>query len=277
VPHAGEGWLDPVDGWAAAASALFYVDCGMRKSRFDVPVLSAATALGVVAWFLPPAYAVAVAGAAILTVAGWLARPVYPALREAGTTLWWALGDRFAERSRHPDLPQPYRSAPPGSRGRARPPTRVPYADDDPDAGPEWPPNLVLDEDDDPDVTSAWPPNLDPEPAPPAYGGPGQRGAGAGAGAEPPPEVAALQDALLVHFADTQRLIRDGNAQLIADLREQNIGLLDTLARLTAESAELRQQMLDADRQSRRSSLISFWGGVAISIPIGVLINLATG
>jgi hypothetical protein len=226
----------------------------MRKSRFDVPVLSAATALGVVAWFLPPPYAVAVAGAAILTVAAWLARPVYPGLREFGGTLWWALGDRFAGRSRQPDLPQPYRSAPPGSAGPVQRPGRVLYSDDDPDM-------------------AEWEPDPDPRPAPPpTYGGPGgdER-------AVPAPEVVALQDALLVQFADTQRLIRDGHAQLIADLQAHNIELLELLGRLEAESADLREQVRDADRQSRRSSLISFWGGVAISIPIGVLINLATG
>jgi hypothetical protein len=253
-----------VDGREAVAQVLFYVHCGMRKSRVDVPVLSAATALGVVAWFLPAPYAIAVAGAAILTVAGWLARPVYPALREAGATLW----DRFAERGRHPDLPQPHRSAPPGTTDRSAPRGTT---------GPVRPPTRVLYEDDEPDDTAEWEPTWDRRPAPPpppAYGGPGQPGADAGA--EPAPEVAALQDALLVQFADTQRLIRDGNAQLIADLRAHNLELLDTLARLEAESAVLREQMLDADRQSRRSSLISFWGGVAISIPIGVLINLAT-
>jgi hypothetical protein len=77
--------------------------------------------------------------------------------------------------------------------------------------------------------------------------------------------------------ADTERLIRDGHAELTAGLRAHNAELRSALARMEADSTELRAELRDAYRRGRRSSLISFWGGVAISIPIGVLINLATG
>lgn len=55
----------------------------------------------------------------------------------------------------------------------------------------------------------------------------------------------------------------------LAELERQN-------HRLQAMVEQLHTELIEADRRNRRSSLLSFWGGIAFSIPIGVAINLAT-
>lgn len=47
--------------------------------------------------------------------------------------------------------------------------------------------------------------------------------------------------------------------------------------RLREQIKKLGDEIKALSRDSRKSSIISFWGGVALSIPIGVLVNLATG
>jgi hypothetical protein len=82
-----------------------------------------------------------------------------------------------------------------------------------------------------------------------------------------------------------RRLVLDGlgltrNAEIHALLQKQAEAQQDLrteVRRLADLVTELREALATSERQARRSSLMSFWGGVAVSIPIGALINLATG
>jgi hypothetical protein len=66
----------------------------------------------------------------------------------------------------------------------------------------------------------------------------------------------------------------------LVKLAEQQTTSIDELQvqsqKLQVLVDDLRAELAEARRQNRRSSLLMFWGGVAFSIPIGVLINLAT-
>jgi hypothetical protein len=85
--------------------------------------------------------------------------------------------------------------------------------------------------------------------------------------AAPAPPVAFA--ALAGVMAETeQRILRHG--------ADQSRDLHRAIAELTATVTHLREMILLERAQARRSNLLSFWGGVALSIPIGFAINLLT-
>jgi hypothetical protein len=68
------------------------------------------------------------------------------------------------------------------------------------------------------------------------------------------------------------RLIAANESQI-----RSQAALLTEISRLNSQVSELSAALKEIEERSRRSNILSFWGGVAISIPVGVLINLATG
>ncbi|NMO54823.1 hypothetical protein HH310_27015 [Actinoplanes sp. TBRC 11911] len=95
-------------------------------------------------------------------------------------------------------------------------------------------------------------------------------------GSVPREEQAALIEAFLAKLDE-----RLGHLPSAADVergqartRESLVTAIDVL---TGEMNALRDQLRAEEIRARRSSILSFWGRVAISIPIGVLINIATG
>jgi hypothetical protein len=72
-------------------------------------------------------------------------------------------------------------------------------------------------------------------------------------------------------LSNTRRMIAAQQEQLRGQKR-----LLDEISRLNSQVLRLNTAILEIDQKAQRDNRISFWAGVAISIPIGVLINLAT-
>lgn len=60
-------------------------------------------------------------------------------------------------------------------------------------------------------------------------------------------------------------------------LQRQNDQLSGWNRELHRKIDQMRGDALAAEKRARRSSTVSFWAGVALSVPIGILINLATG
>jgi uncharacterized small protein (DUF1192 family) len=75
---------------------------------------------------------------------------------------------------------------------------------------------------------------------------------------------------------------RDGSAtaHVLAALESQaatQVELVERIAALMSRIEGLEADLEAERRRTRRSSVLFFWGGVAMSVPIGVLINLTTG
>jgi hypothetical protein len=77
----------------------------------------------------------------------------------------------------------------------------------------------------------------------------------------------------------TRQLVQESLNQATAwfkYLERQNDRLSDRNRELRDKIDQMHRDALEAEARARRSSIVSFWAGVAISIPVGVLINLTT-
>ncbi len=97
--------------------------------------------------------------------------------------------------------------------------------------------------------------------------------------AAPPGGVVARLARAVTAFVDDDR---DGSvtAHVLAALESQaetQVELVERIAALMSRIEGLETDLEAERRRTRRSSVLFFWGGVAMSVPIGVLINLATG